>query len=49
MARLQAMAPVPLLIAADQEGGAVQTLPGPGFDDVPTVMEQGRLGSGELP
>jgi len=43
VAQLQAEARVPLQIAVDQEGGLVQTLTGPGFDDVPTAVEQGRL------
>ncbi|MGY1815383.1 glycoside hydrolase family 3 N-terminal domain-containing protein [Blastococcus sp. SYSU D00820] len=30
-------------IAADQEGGAVQTLRGPGFGALPPAVEQGRL------
>lgn len=34
---------VPLLVAADQEGGQVQTLKGPGFDLMPTALEQGKL------
>jgi beta-N-acetylhexosaminidase len=33
---------VRLLIATDQEGGAVQVLSGPGFDNPPTAVEQGR-------
>ncbi|NEK85007.1 glycoside hydrolase family 3 protein [Blastococcus saxobsidens] len=32
-----------LWVAADQEGGLVQTLKGPGFDVLPTAVEQGRL------
>ena len=40
----QALAPGPdLWIAADQEGGAVQTLKGPGFDRLPPAYDQGRL------
>lgn len=38
----------PILIAADQEGGRVQRLRGPGFDDIPTAREQARLPAGEL-
>src|SRR5215218_492297 len=30
-------------IAADQEGGAVQSLQGPGFDRLPSAVDQGRL------
>src|SRR3954471_20558069 len=30
-------------VAADQEGGQVQTLQGPGFGDLPSALAQGRL------
>ncbi|HEV7870530.1 MAG TPA: glycoside hydrolase family 3 N-terminal domain-containing protein [Modestobacter sp.] len=43
VAQVQAAAELPLQIAVDQEGGHVQTLRGPGFDDLPTAVEQGRL------
>ena len=43
VAQLQAASALPLQVAVDQEGGLVQTLRGPGFDDVPTALEQGRL------
>ncbi|MGQ7295000.1 glycoside hydrolase family 3 N-terminal domain-containing protein [Quadrisphaera sp. KR29] len=33
--------PVPW-VAADQEGGAVQTFSGPGFEDLPSARQQGR-------
>ncbi len=33
---------VPLLVATDQEGGYVQVLRGPGFEDMPTALRQGR-------
>ena len=36
-----ATAGVPLLIAADQEGGYVQVLQGPGFSRMPTALTQG--------
>jgi beta-N-acetylhexosaminidase len=42
VAQLQEGAAIPLQIAVDQEGGMVQTLKGPGFDRVPTALEQGR-------
>jgi beta-N-acetylhexosaminidase len=42
VAQLQEGAAIPLQIAVDQEGGLVQTLKGPGFDRVPTALEQGR-------
>jgi beta-N-acetylhexosaminidase len=32
---------VGLLVATDQEGGLVQVLQGPGFDDMPTALTQG--------
>ena len=35
-------------IAADQEGGYVQTLSGPGFDRLPTAWEQGQLPADQL-
>ena len=38
---LQANAKPPLFIAADQEGGQVQVLRGPGFADIPTAVTQG--------
>jgi beta-N-acetylhexosaminidase len=37
-----------LWIAVDQEGGNVQTLSGPGFPELPTAVEQGRLPEPEL-
>jgi beta-N-acetylhexosaminidase len=43
VAQVQASAEVPLQVAVDQEGGYVQTLRGPGFDDMPTALDQGRL------
>jgi beta-N-acetylhexosaminidase len=39
---------VPLWVSADQEGGKVQHLKGPGFDAMPTAVEQGGLGVEEL-
>ncbi|MGY1661057.1 glycoside hydrolase family 3 N-terminal domain-containing protein [Geodermatophilus sp. SYSU D00705] len=35
-------------IAVDQEGGAVQSLSGPGFSDLPSAVEQGQLPPDEL-
>lgn len=35
-------------VAADQEGGAVQTLSGPGFSRLPPAVEQGRLPADQL-
>ncbi|WP_433802001.1 glycoside hydrolase family 3 N-terminal domain-containing protein [Actinomycetospora sp. CA-084318] len=35
-------AEVPLLVAADQEGGQVQELEGPGFPTMPSALAQGR-------
>ncbi|MBA3368919.1 MAG: glycoside hydrolase family 3 protein [Geodermatophilaceae bacterium] len=37
-----------LHVAADQEGGLVQTLTGPGFTAIPVGLEQGRLSTVEL-
>jgi beta-N-acetylhexosaminidase len=39
---------VGLLAAADQEGGQVQTLTGPGFTAIPTAVEQGRWSTAKL-
>jgi beta-glucosidase-like glycosyl hydrolase len=48
-ARWQSLAPGPALwIAADQEGGAVQTFKGPGFDRLPPAAEQGTLPPAQL-
>ena len=45
----QSSAPGPgLWVAADQEGGAVQTLRGPGFEPLPSALEQGAMPAGEL-
>jgi beta-glucosidase-like glycosyl hydrolase len=45
----QVAAPGPRLwVAADQEGGNVQTLRGPGFDVLPTALQQGALPAPEL-
>ncbi|WP_353082481.1 glycoside hydrolase family 3 N-terminal domain-containing protein [Tessaracoccus lapidicaptus] len=41
-------ADLPLLIAVDQEGGRVQRLRGPGFDDIPTAVDQGAMSGDEL-
>ena len=35
---------VPLVVAADQEGGRVQRLSGSGFSTIPTAVEQAKLG-----
>jgi beta-N-acetylhexosaminidase len=48
-ARWQSLAPGPALwVAADQEGGAVQALKGPGFSRLPSAVEQGTLPPAEL-
>ena len=39
---------VGLIVAADQEGGQVQTLTGPGFSAIPTAAEQGRWSAKKL-
>lgn len=41
VAQLQARAAVPLLVSADQEGGSVQVLSGPGFATIPSAVTQG--------
>jgi beta-N-acetylhexosaminidase len=50
--RLQATAdglgPARLHVAADQEGGQVQALSGPGFEPVPAAVVQGRWDAGRL-
>jgi beta-N-acetylhexosaminidase len=43
-----ATAALPLLIAVDQEGGAVQRLKGEGFDDIPPARTQGGTDPAEL-
>ncbi|MCM4079690.1 glycoside hydrolase family 3 N-terminal domain-containing protein [Paractinoplanes hotanensis] len=43
IAALQKQAPMPMLLAVDQEGGSVQTLKGPDFPRLPSAQ---RLGSG---
>jgi beta-N-acetylhexosaminidase len=42
VAQLQQATAIPLQIAVDQEGGLVQTLTGPGFDPIPSAVEQVR-------
>nr|MBA3412003.1 glycoside hydrolase family 3 protein [Geodermatophilaceae bacterium] len=37
-----------LQVAADQEGGLVQTLTGPGFSPIPSALVQGQLSTQEL-
>ena len=45
----QAAAPGPgLWVAVDQEGGSVQSLRGPGFEPLPSALDQGSLPPGEL-
>lgn len=39
---------VGLLVAADQEGGEVQQLRGPGFSDMPSALVQASLGADQL-
>jgi len=39
---------VHFFIAADQEGGYVQRLSGPGFDTIPTALDQGQLAATDL-
>ena len=47
--RWQAAVPGPgVWVAVDQEGGAVQTLKGPGFDRLPSARDQGALPADQL-
>ncbi|MGN6502768.1 MAG: glycoside hydrolase family 3 N-terminal domain-containing protein [Pseudolysinimonas sp.] len=39
---------LPLLVATDQEGGEVQVLRGPGFSEIPSAVEQGRVDPAQL-
>ncbi|WP_166980884.1 glycoside hydrolase family 3 protein [Paramicrobacterium fandaimingii] len=39
---------LPLWVATDQEGGTVQVLRGPGFDDIPSALEQGAMTPDDL-
>lgn len=43
-ATTEATGGIPLLIAADQEGGVVQQLKGPGFTPLPSALEQAAQG-----
>ncbi|MBA8810754.1 glycoside hydrolase family 3 N-terminal domain-containing protein [Promicromonospora sukumoe] len=40
--------PVPLFVATDQEGGAVQVLRGKGFSTIPSALDQARLTPSDL-
>ncbi|HTQ94826.1 MAG TPA: glycoside hydrolase family 3 N-terminal domain-containing protein [Streptosporangiaceae bacterium] len=48
LASSAATARVRFLVAADQEGGEVQRLRGPGFSAIPSAVAQGELASGAL-
>ena len=39
---------VSFFVAANQEGGQIQALRGPGFSTIPTAVEQGQLGTSTL-
>ncbi len=39
---------VPFFVAANQEGGEVQALTGPGFDTIPSALEQGSMSTSQL-
>jgi len=39
---------VPLFVAANQEGGLVQALSGPGFSGIPSALSQGNLSTEDL-
>jgi beta-N-acetylhexosaminidase len=43
LATNEATAGVGFFVAANQEGGLIQALSGPGFDTIPTAVDQGRL------
>jgi beta-N-acetylhexosaminidase len=43
-----ATAGVPLFVAADQEGGQVQVLNGPGFSAIPSALSQGTFSTHDL-
>ncbi|MFD6448368.1 glycoside hydrolase family 3 N-terminal domain-containing protein, partial [Promicromonospora sp. NPDC060204] len=40
--------PVPLFVATDQEGGAVQVLRGKGFSTIPSALDQSQLSPSDL-
>jgi len=48
LASAQATDQVRFFIAANQEGGEVQQLQGPGFSAIPPALDQGQLTAGEL-
>lgn len=48
LATTRATGGIELLVAADQEGGNVQQLRGPGFSDIPTALVQTSLDTAEL-
>jgi beta-N-acetylhexosaminidase len=48
LASSAATARVRFFIAANQEGGQVQELQGPGFSDIPPALAQGQLSAAEL-
>ncbi|GAA2086815.1 glycoside hydrolase family 3 protein [Pseudolysinimonas kribbensis] len=39
---------IPLIVSTDQEGGEVQVLQGPGFDRMPTAVDQGAMSPQQL-
>lgn len=45
---LNAAGDIPVLIAVDQEGGVVQRLTGPGFDEIPSAERQAELAPTQL-
>jgi beta-glucosidase-like glycosyl hydrolase len=47
-ATASATARIPLFIAADQEGGEIQVLHGPGFSDMPSAVQQGGYTTASL-
>ncbi|MGA0568521.1 glycoside hydrolase family 3 N-terminal domain-containing protein [Rathayibacter sp. KR2-224] len=48
LATSDATAGLPLFVATDQEGGEVQVLHGPGFDEMPSAVQQGATMPAQL-
>ena len=48
LATTEATAGVPFFVAANQEGGLIQGLAGPGFDVIPSALKQGAMSAATL-
>ena len=48
LATRKATAGVPFFVAANQEGGLIQGLAGPGFDVIPSALQQGAMSTSTL-